>query len=234
MTKKRICKDCKTPAIRPLDGNYTNLFCYQCGSKSFLIQEENKNTSDKGNNHKHSHNETGVDNFELSKRKCWECGTLELHLPKSGDDPFFCYYCGCKYSQNDSTAGKTTTKKPIPKYSRYRHCSTCGSRDLYGNSARCSDCGSYSFETAISPDQNPDNYLRRLERESTGLKLFAGFGILVIFSIWLAFFGFISFAAYYLLKDLDLNFDLENGIPPYFIFLPFLGAIVVLLNNQKK
>lgn len=184
-------------------------------------------------------------------RTCKACNTPAVRPPDGNYSKLVCLWCGGKsfliegqakdakrVSFNEETPNSANingiVKKPIPKYSRYRYCSNCGSRDLYGDSTECRSCGSNAFEVPLSPDRNPDHYLRKEESESTGTKISAGFGILVIFSIWLAFFGFISFVAYYLLKDLNLNFEVKDGIPPYFIFLPFLGAIIVLLSNQKK
>lgn len=42
MAQRRICSKCKTLAVRPADGNYSNLICLWCGGKSFSIEGESE------------------------------------------------------------------------------------------------------------------------------------------------------------------------------------------------
>ena len=102
MVQRRICSKCKTLAVRPADGNYSNLICLWCGGESFSIEGESergeeiqlgdsiklKNDGIKEKSiPKFSHHtycsECGMRVFQGKNLKCQNCGGVKLIKPST-------------------------------------------------------------------------------------------------------------------------------------------------------
>lgn len=188
MSERRICKKCKTVAIRPTDGNYANLICLWCGGTSFLIEGE-------------------IQEDRRSSRQ----------LEKNEES---------KEEKRD---------KAVPEFSRHRYCSDCGSRDYDEKGLTCKTCKGTNF---IRPSSAPKDLVATQRQDARFTKLgnlIAGLGVTVIFSVFIGILGLVLYLIVKLFDFLDFKIPVLSSLQnPLYFFIPFLVAIVALLNNSKR